>query len=81
MLLLTSLTLLTYLQVALTNPGYIKGNKDDVDRRAGAYDPKHYQVNSERKKVRASEDTTLERAKHSHKLSYLSTVLSKKSRH
>jgi len=42
MFLLTVAATVTYLKVALTNPGYIKGNKDDVDKRAGAYDPKHY---------------------------------------
>jgi len=28
---ITTLTLIAYYQVALTNPGYIKGNKDDVE--------------------------------------------------
>jgi len=38
-----------YFKVALTNPGYILGSEADVEKRAGAYDPKHYQVNSDRK--------------------------------
>ena len=42
MFVLTSATIVTYLQVAFTNPGYIKGNKDDVEKKAGAYNPKHY---------------------------------------
>jgi len=28
--------------VAFTNPGYIKGNKEDVDEKAGAFNPNHY---------------------------------------
>jgi hypothetical protein len=45
----TSLTLYFYFKVALTNPGYILGSEADVEKRAGAYNPKHYQVNSDRK--------------------------------
>jgi len=38
-----------FMMVACTNPGYIQGSQTDVGRRAGAYNPKDYQVNTERK--------------------------------
>ena len=42
MFLSTSLAVVMYCKVAFTNPGYIKGNEADVEKRAGAYNPKHY---------------------------------------
>jgi hypothetical protein len=31
-----------YFKVACTNPGYIMGSEEDVEKRAGAYNPKDY---------------------------------------
>jgi hypothetical protein len=47
---ITSLTsIILFFCVAMRNPGFIQGSKTDVTRRAGAYNPKHYQIESERK--------------------------------
>ena len=45
----TILAIILFFCVACTNPGYIMGSAEDVKNRAGAYDPKHYQVESGRK--------------------------------
>jgi hypothetical protein len=41
--------IILYFCVACTNPGFIMGSVEDVESRAGPYDPKHYQVESDRK--------------------------------
>lgn len=43
-------TLLSFTTVAFTNPGFIQGSSSEVDRRAQAYDPDNYCLESERKK-------------------------------
>ena len=35
--------------LACTNPGFLMGSEKDVQKLAGSYDPKHYQVQSDRK--------------------------------
>jgi hypothetical protein len=36
------ITIILYFKVACTNPGYILGSEADVEKRAGAYNPKDY---------------------------------------
>lgn len=45
----TVVATILYFKVACTNPGYILGSAADVDKRSGAYNPKDYQVDSDRK--------------------------------
>ena len=45
----TVVAIIFYYRVACTNPGYIMGSAADVDKRSGAYNPKDYQVESDRK--------------------------------
>jgi len=38
------LAFIFYFLLACTNPGFIIGSGKDVERKAGAYDPKDYQI-------------------------------------
>lgn len=38
----SALAIIFYFKVACTNPGYIMGSEEDVEKRAGAYNPKDY---------------------------------------
>jgi hypothetical protein len=62
-----------YFLVACTNPGYIMGSSADVESRAGAYDPKDYQVESERKVTKPVKE-------HFRKLSFMTNKLKTKPR-
>ena len=44
---MTILALIYYLRSAWTNPGYLIGSAADEAKRAGAYDPKMYAVNTD----------------------------------
>ena len=39
------LSTIYYLRVAWTNPGYLIGSAADVEKKAGAYDPKDWIIN------------------------------------
>lgn len=51
----TITAIIFYFILAFTNPGYLIGSGTDVNRRAGAYNPKDYQVESNRKEVQSAE--------------------------
>lgn len=78
----TGSAILCYFMLACSNPGFIMGSGSDVERRAGAYDPKDYQVESDRKVKQAELESHALRAVKSHnrKLSFLTQKLTTKSR-
>jgi len=42
---ITVATYIMYLRAVCTNPGYLIGDQQDEKRRAGAFDPRDYQIN------------------------------------
>jgi hypothetical protein len=69
-----------YFYIACTNPGFLIGSGQDVERRAGAYDPKHYQIDSERKQKpgAAQDENDFAKNPHTRKISLLTLNLAKK---
>ena len=77
----SAVSIALYFRLAFTNPGFIMGSGADVEKRAGAYNPKHYQVESDKKaKPQQDKTETFKDADHKRKLSFLTSKLTAKSK-